>query len=85
MRFFLHDLEELYYRGPDGDNGNIVKAFRDSKNISVDIIYRDRSIAHTFQHPLLKSSLESINKSQIIDRHNVSCYLPLNRLSRPLG
>ena len=65
MRFFLHDMEELYYRGSDGYIGNRVKAFRDSKNISVDIIYRDRAIAHTFQYSLLKSSPESIKKSQI--------------------
>ena len=65
MSFFLHDLEELYNRGCDGDNGNMVKTFHDSKNIFVNIIYSDRAIAHTFQHSLLKSSLESIQKSQI--------------------
>ena len=65
MRLFLHDLEELYNRGSHGNHGNMVKTFRDSKNIFVHIIYRDRAIAHTFQYSLLASSLESIQKSQI--------------------
>ena len=65
MRFFLHDMEELYNRGSDGNNGNIVKTFRDSKNISVNTIYWDWAIARTVQYSLLKNSLESIKKSQI--------------------
>jgi len=65
MRFCLHDLEKLYHRGADGHNGNIVKAFGDSKILSVNIIYRNRAVAHTFQYSLLKSFLESIKKSQI--------------------
>ena len=65
MRFFLYDMEKLYNRGGNGDNWNIVKAFRDSKNLFVNIIYRDRAVAHTFQHSLLKSSPESIKKSRI--------------------
>jgi len=65
MRFFLHDLEELYNHGGDGNDGNIVETFRDSKNIFVDIIYRHWAIARAFQYSLLKSSLESTKKSQI--------------------
>jgi len=65
MRFFLHDMEELYNGGGDDDHGNIVKTFRNSENIFVGIIYRHRAIAYTFQHSLLKSSIESIKKSQI--------------------
>jgi len=58
-------MEELYNRGSDENNGNIVKAFCDSKSISVNIIYWDRAIAHNFQYWLLKRYLESIRKSQI--------------------
>ena len=62
MCFFLHDMEELYKRGSDGNNGSIVKTFRDSKNLFVNIIYWDRAITRTFQHSLLESSLKSIEK-----------------------
>ena len=48
MRVFFHDMEELYHRGSDGNNGNIGKTFRDSKNIFVDTIYWNWAIAHTF-------------------------------------
>lgn len=62
MCFFLHDMEELYKRGRDGNNGSIAKAFRDSKNLFVNIIYWDRAITCAFQHSLLESSLKSIEK-----------------------
>lgn len=64
MRFCLHDLEELYNRGSDDNDGNIVETFRDSKNLSVNIIYRHWPIAHTFQYSLPKGSFESIKKGQ---------------------
>ena len=62
MRFFFHDMEKLYHRGRDGNNGNVVKTFCDSKNIFVNIIHWDRAIARTFQYSLLKSALEAIKK-----------------------
>jgi hypothetical protein len=58
-------MEKLFNRGSDDNNGNIVRAFRYSKSISVNIIYWDRAIAHNFQYSLFKSSFESIKKSQI--------------------
>ena len=48
MRFFLHDMEELYNRGNNGNNGNTVTSFHSTKNIFVSVIYRDRTISNTF-------------------------------------
>ena len=62
MRVFLHDLEELYYRGGDDRHGNSVKTLRHSENTLVGAIYRDRAVADTFQYALLESTLEAIKE-----------------------
>ena len=59
MYFFFYNLEELYTRGSDGCNGNIVATFPDPQTIFVDVIHRNRSGAYTFERAILKSPPES--------------------------
>ena len=54
MRFFLYNLEELYPRGRNGDIGRIVAAFTDTKALSIDSLYRNRSGASAFECEILK-------------------------------
>ncbi len=65
MCFFLHDMEELFNRGGDGNNGNSVKAIPDTKTIFVNFVYWDRTITHTLKCSLLKGPFESTEEEQI--------------------
>ncbi len=60
MCFFIHDIEELFNRGSDGNYGDIVTRIPNTKNIFVNFIYWNRAITYTLKCAIFKDSFESI-------------------------
>ena len=58
--FFFLNMEKLYHLDSDGCTRHIAAPFPDTKTLFVDIIYRYRSGADTFERAILKSPTESI-------------------------
>lgn len=65
MSFFLHDMEELYYGGSDGDHGGVFAKLPDAKIPFVGDLHRDRSVADSFQRSLRQDFFKSICKNEI--------------------